>query len=77
MMRVYIIKRKSDGKIESVPRHLHQAAKVLYGYGDASFADGTPFTELAIEEKMAKAASLEVNYADGTVLVLEHHAVEG
>lgn len=77
MMHVYIIKRKSDGKIESVPRHLHQAAKVLYGYGEASFADGTPFTEQAIEDKMASAPSLEVQYDDGTVLVLEHHAVEG
>lgn len=76
-MYVYLIKNKTTGKIESVNLTLQSAGLVLYGSGNASFADGSVFDLAAIEARMASQPTLEVNYDDGTILVLEHHAVAG
>lgn len=76
-MIVFIIRAKDGGYIKEVNRTLEGAGLTLYGHGEGTFADGSPFTLVSLREKMEQAAAVEVNYSSGDVLLLERHFVAG
>ncbi|WP_426266923.1 hypothetical protein [Sphingomonas sp. LHG3443-2] len=76
-MIVFITKHSATGQISEVNRTIEEAGRTLYGHGDGSFADGSPFTIETIRTKMEDSASIEIVYPDGDVLILERHFVAG
>lgn len=76
-MIVFITRHQANGHIEEVNRTLEGAGRTLYGHGEGSFADGSPFTMETIRAKMKDSASIEIIYPDGDVLILEKHFIAG
>lgn len=76
-MIVFITRHLANGRIAEVNRTLEGAGQTLYGHGEGSFADGSPFTMETIRAKLEDNASLEIVYPGGDLLILERHFVAG
>lgn len=76
-MILFITRHQANGGIKEVNRTLEGAGRTLYGHGEGSFADGSPFTMESIRAKMEDSASIEIAYPNGEVLILERHFVAG